>query len=136
MLVLDASAALAVILDEMDRREARQLLEEIRANGVLVPPLWTQEVVNALLMAERRDRITPSDVERGIALLDGLPVELTESDPPMSHLASVAREHRLTAYDATYLLTAMESGSPLARRDEALAEAARRAGVRVISFPR
>jgi predicted nucleic acid-binding protein len=44
---------------------------------------------------------------------------------------ALARAHRLTAYDATYLELALRRGAPLATFDQKLAEAARKAGGRV-----
>ena len=42
---------------------------------------------------------------------------------------SLAREHRLTAYDAAYLELAMRTGLPLATGDRKLAAAAERVGI-------
>ena len=125
MLVLDASATLAVVLDEWDAVKAKDLLERIHANGALVPPLWAQEVGNALLVAERRRRITPAETVEALDLLDQLPIEVTESDPWLSDLVSCARQYDLTTYDATYLLTAMQTGHPLATGDGARMRAPR-----------
>lgn len=129
MIVVDASAALAWCFeDEFDERAA-DLLQEVIADGALVPPLWFVEVTSALLMAERRGRTPQAKTTRYAATLDGLPIEVTESDPSLPRLIDTARTHGLTTYDALYLNTAMESGYPLATRDAALADAARRVGV-------
>ena len=45
---------------------------------------------------------------------------------------TLARRHRLTAYDAAYLELALGEASPLATLDEALASAARAEGLSVI----
>lgn len=129
MIVLDASATLAVVLDELPAAEAEALLGLIISDGALVPPLWDQEVGNALMAAERRRRLTAADTGHAVALLEGLPIEVTESDPALSDLVACARQYGLTTYDATYLLVAMTSGFPLATRDAAVARAAREAGV-------
>lgn len=133
MLVIDASAALTWCFEDEFDESAAALLEEVLADGALVPPLWFEEVANALLAAERRGRIPEATTARYTAILDGLPLEITESDPTTSQLVNTARTYGLTTYDALYLITAMESGSALATRDAALAEAAARAGVRVRS---
>lgn len=132
MLVLDASTTLAIVLDEMGGVEAKAILDRIKADGALVPPLWAQEVGNALLVAERRRRITAADTVEAMELLDQLPIEVTEVDPWLAELASCARQYDLTTYAATYLLTAMQSGYPLATQDASLARAAHRAGVELI----
>lgn len=132
MLVLDASAAIGIALDELPPHEAESLLREIREDGALVPPLWDQEVGNALLVAERRGRITQAETTQGIELLDSLPIEVHEIDPELISLVNTARQFGLTTYDATYLLIAMQSGFALATRDAALSRAAEEAGVRVV----
>ncbi len=43
--------------------------------------------------------------------------------------AQLAEQHKLTAYDATYLELALRRGLPLATRDKPLAAAAQKAGV-------
>ncbi len=129
MLVLDASAAIGIALDELPPHEAESLLREIREDGALVPPLWDQEVGNALLVAERRGRITQAETTQGIELLDSLPIEVNETDPELMSLVNTARQFGLTTYDATYLLIAMQSGLKLATRDAALNRAAEAAGV-------
>ncbi len=48
----------------------------------------------------------------------------------LSDTLQVARRHRLSAYDASYLELAMREGLPLATLDEDLQKAARKAGVK------
>ena len=67
-----------------------------------------------------------------LALLHQLPVEISEPDPAPGELVALARESDLGSYDACDLLTAMQSGLPLATLDQRLREAAVRAGVSVL----
>lgn len=39
-----------------------------------VPSLWPLEVANALLVGERRNRITPADTARFLAILSAFPI--------------------------------------------------------------
>ena len=72
-------------------------------------------------------------MDRGfLALLHQLPVEISEHDPAPGELVALARESDLGSYDACDLLTAMQSGLPLATLDQRLREAAVRAGVSVL----
>ncbi|MDO5534690.1 MAG: type II toxin-antitoxin system VapC family toxin [Propionibacteriaceae bacterium] len=132
MVVVDASAILAVVFDESPAEEAAALLELIMRDGALVPALWDLEVGNALLSAERRGRLSAADTDRALNLLAGLPVELAEIDPSMPTLLACARQYGLTTYDAAYLLLAMQGGLALATRDARLAEAASSAGVPLV----
>jgi predicted nucleic acid-binding protein len=51
----------------------------------------------------------------------------------LSEILNLARREGITSYDAAYLDLALREGLPLATRDAALAEAARRVGVSVIA---
>ena len=66
--------------------------------------------------------------------LRSLPIEI--SDTPLaevfSEVASRARGHQLTVYDAAYLQIAMETGLPLASLDKALNKAALEAGIELM----
>ena len=100
--------------------------------GAIVPDLWGYEVVNALVAGERRKRILPAESVRFLTLLRGLPIEFEAlSFEGASDLASLAREHGLSAYDAAYLAVAVRRGIPLATLDRSLREAANRSGVEV-----
>jgi predicted nucleic acid-binding protein len=49
-----------------------------------------------------------------------------------TRVLDLAREERLTAYNAAYLELAMRLGIPLASKDDALCDAAERLGVNVL----
>ena len=71
----------------------------------MVPALWPVEITNVLGVAERRGRLTTDGVTDAMTLLQSLPLDVAE--PSMLAKAGVIlgimRQHRLTAYDATYL---------------------------------
>ncbi len=128
--MLDASVALAWAFEDEADEYADEALEVLSGGGAVVPGLWGYEVVNALAMGERRERILPAETARFLTLLQDLPIEfeaLTFGE--LTGLASLAREHGLSAYDAAYLDVAIRRGLPLATRDRRLGEAARRSGV-------
>ena len=64
-------------------------------------------------------------------LIGGLPVVVDEQTPnlALSIVLDLARNQRLSAYDASYLELAMRRGVPLATKDGDLVKAARRMGV-------
>lgn len=130
--VLDASITLAWCFEDEHSETAERVLARVQADGALVPPLWQSEVVNVLVVAERRGRITGADTAHFLGLFDRLPIEPVDHEPPMAQIAAVAREHGLSAYDATYLVTALIHGHDLATADRKLGEAARAAGVTVV----
>ncbi len=130
--MLDASVAVGWAFEDESGAYADSVLEAISEGGAVVPSLWGYEVVNALAVGERRERILPADSERFLALLEALPVEVEEAQSSsLTGLVKLAREQELSAYDAAYLAVAVRRGLPLATQDRALEQAAYRSGVAV-----
>jgi predicted nucleic acid-binding protein len=95
-----------------------------------VPALWTVEMVNVLLVAERKERISPSDAARAVEVISNLPVIVEQADfATMKSCRAIAREHSLSSYDACYLEIALRLGLPLASLDRELITAERNSGV-------
>jgi predicted nucleic acid-binding protein len=133
--VLDCSIAVAWCFEDEATPQTDALLDRLRDEGAAVPALWSLEVGNALLQAERRGRIPTARVTAFVDLLAGLPIE-PEADTSRRALREVlalARAERLTTYDASYLELAGRRALPLATRDQALQRAAKRLGVPLLS---
>jgi len=134
--ILDSSMALAWLIARPDRAEAalaEQLFGKVAAYGAEAPALWFSELANTLLALEKAHRITQQDASSYLADI-GLLGITQDSEPCGSHQVRVldlARIHRLSVYEATYLELAMRRAAVLATFDRPLAEAARAAGVRV-----
>jgi predicted nucleic acid-binding protein len=133
--VLDSSLALSWVLpEECSSRADKFLTQRPSEDTFWVPALWWYEVSNALLMAQKRNRITEADRIQMAALYGLLPIQ---TDIP--HLDSVTRfqelglAHSLTAYDAAYLELALRKGLPIATFDQRLKQAAQKAGLGTIS---
>jgi len=95
--------------------------------------LFALEVANALVMGERRKRLRQAEIQRFVELLEGLSMvqDVQPRSVMMNAALAIAREHGLSAYDATYLELAIRTDAPLATLDKALRAAARKAGVTV-----
>lgn len=128
--VLDASTTIAWVLDAADRR-AVQAWAKIREDSALVPTLWWFEVRNALVVNERRGRISERQTGRFLKQLTQQPIAI-DTTPDESAVLTLSRRHRLTVYDAAYLELALRAASPLATLDAMLADAARAETVHVI----
>jgi predicted nucleic acid-binding protein len=126
-LVLDCSVAAAWCFEDEASPAADALLERVRDEGAVVPPLWHWEIANVLLMASRKGRLAQGDVSARLTLLGALPID-TDLDcvgRSWRETLLLAQTHHLTAYDAAYLELAQRAGVPLATRDGELATAAR-----------
>lgn len=133
--VLDASIALAWALPDETSLQADQFLSRVSRKDVLwVPSLWWYEVANALILAERRKRLTEADGIQLRELYGMLPIktDVIIGLDTIERLRTLAREYRLSAYDAAYLELALRRGLRLATLDQNLQSAARKAGVRIL----
>ena len=133
-MVIDASLALAWCFKDELTETATRLLEELRSGAAAVPLLWPIEVANVLAIAERRKRITLAESAQLIALLETLEIDVDGETSALAftRILDLAREQRLTAYDAAYLELAMRLGVPLASKDGDLCDAAERVGVKAV----
>src|SRR5437762_1318087 len=121
--VLDASiAACWAFPDEQDPR-ADAALTRVRIEDALVPTLWWFEVRNILVVNERRKRITESLTNSFLRELSRLRIRV-DREPDESTVLRLARTHRLSVYDASYLELALREAVPVATLDNELAAAA------------
>ena len=129
--MLDASVALSWAFDdEASGAYADRVLDALTQTTAVVPSLWLLELANALVVAERRGRITPAETSHFLHLVQRLPVEVeTVGLEALPEVLSLARTYGLSAYDAAYLILAMRRGLPLATLDDRLRQAAEKAGV-------
>ena len=134
--VLDASVALAWVLDNPISRYALDIRDEmLRGKRGAVPALWHLEVANGLVMAERRGDLDVVDIKVALEQIVAATQGGIDTDAkliPVSEALRDARATGLTAYDAAYLSLALREALPLATLDQALQAAARRAGVRLV----
>ena len=129
--VIDASIAACWAFHDEDHPTARITLERIRHDQAHAPSLWWFEVRNMLVVSERRGRITETDTAAFLSGLARLGV-LIDRTPDEAVVMTLARQHRLTIYDAAYLELAQRENLPLATLDRALIEAARAIAVPLI----
>jgi predicted nucleic acid-binding protein len=133
--VVDASAGFAWVYPGQATPETDDLLNTV-ADGaeVVVPALWFLEMANVLLIAQRRQRLTAA--QRKIAMGTLTAMQITVDDGGVRNafdkISDLAEKYGLTIYDATYLELAMHRSLPLASRDEALRNAAKRSGIKFL----
>jgi predicted nucleic acid-binding protein len=124
--VLDASVTVAWCFDDESTPAAWALLDRLRAAPAYVPVLWALEIGNILVGAERRRRITQARAVEFLGILGDLDIHVDPDLPGRAFrdILPIARESRITTYDASYLELAMRLGLPLATKDTVLARAA------------
>ncbi len=130
--VIDASIAAAWCFPDERAQAAEQVLDMLPQTGGVVPGLFRHEIRNILIVNERRGRIDRTQSLRFLTRLRSLQLVQDDSHDEDTVLA-LARNRRLSAYDASYLETALRRGDSLATLDRALARAASAEGVTVIA---
>lgn len=132
--VLDASVAVVWHLEDETSEYSERVLERLSTDEALVPSIWPQELANVLLIAERRGRIAPDKVAKAFELSLLLPITVYEVSAELAfgRAAELARAHRLSVYDATYLELATREDYALATLDGGLRAAAIREGVELV----
>jgi predicted nucleic acid-binding protein len=129
--VLDASIAACWAFADENHPVAALALERIRSDEARVPGLWWFEVRNVLVVNERRGHLAEADTAAFLRWIARLGVTVDHS-PEEAAVMALARRHRLSVYDASYLDLAQREALPLATLDAELARAARAEGVLVL----
>jgi len=114
--VADCSACAGWFLRDESSRPSEKLLREVMAGKLrlMVPDLWWSESLNVLCNAVRRGRITDADARRTVYYLEEIPIETISAQRiGRQQIFALARQHALSAYDATYLALAEAQGVPL-----------------------
>lgn len=134
-LVLDNSVVVAWFFESEATSFTDRILADVIRGSAFVPAIWPLELTNALLTAERRQRLSSAEVARSITLIRSLSISVDSLglDRAAGAVLALAREYRLTTYDASYLELALRENLPLATLDARLGEAAARAGVERLS---
>ena len=130
-LVLDKSVSAAWCFSDESNSYTEGVFRAVaKDGGAVAPALWPIELANALVVAERRKRITTGQQEAFLNNLAGLDIEIQSLTTGQIFLQGIgiATMHRLSVYDATYLGIAIRQQPPLAAQDEELIRAAKDAG--------
>ena len=131
--VLDCSVTLPWFLEDERTAFTDSLLFAAKQAEYWVPGLWCLEFPNALLVAERRQRI---ERQRRIEALNQIPklqIHVDSEPVDLKAVSLVAEKHDLSCYDAAYLELALRRGLGLVTLDRDLGDAASSAGVPVQS---
>jgi len=130
-IVIDNSVFLAWCMGDEEEPTANSAMQQVIEQGGVAPRIWWYELRNALLVNERRGRISPQQVSDTLADSLALGI-LMDDEHDESRLLDLGRRFELTVYDAAYLEVAIRRSLPLATLDRRLREAAEAIGVAVV----
>jgi len=128
-LVLDCSYMMSILLPD----ERPPLFIDFSVYTIYVPSVFMLECINALIVAEKRGRMTRDERNNATEELLKSPLVIASTSP--GHLLETARlatEQGLTSYEASYLELAMRMDAKLATFDKELAQAGQSLGISVL----
>ena len=130
-LVLDSSVCLAWFFPD-ERTSFTDTALDVAANEECwVPALWRLEFPNALLVAERRRRLTLAERLQMLDEASRLSLRVDSQVHDLRRISALADQHGLSAYVAAYLEHALRLGAAMITLDKNLAAAGLAAGVTV-----
>jgi predicted nucleic acid-binding protein len=111
---------------------AKRILAIMQQDGsrAVAPAVWPLEVGNVIVRAELRNLLPEARSTEFLALLQDMAIEIEfrSTERALSDTLQLARRHRLSTYDASYLELALREGLPLATNDTDLRKALERTG--------
>jgi predicted nucleic acid-binding protein len=131
-IVVDASITLSWCFPDEQTRLSIEVLDRLKAgDDAFVPAFWLVEVLNTLLVGEKRGRITPDQTRSFLEELQRVsPVlDCASLEQVFRSVQAISREHGLSPYDALYVELALRMHCPLATLDRSQQGAAHALGV-------
>lgn len=135
-LVVDCSVTLPWFLEDERSKFTDDLLDAIDRSEFWAPSLWRIEMLNGLLMAERRKRIDRPWRITSVEQVARLNVRVDSALPRVAAIGELAARHGLSAYGAAYLELAKRQDFAMATLDRDLVKAAAAEGIAVQSAGR
>ena len=127
-IVSDASAFLAVVLDESSRE---WVIERTSACALVSPEVLPYEIANALIAVKRKGRLTDREVLKAFDISQRIPVRLVSIR--LRDALRIAIKHGIHTYDAFYLQCCIETKLPLISLDNRMCDVARNLSVNVVT---
>ncbi len=130
-LVINASVTLSWRFPDEQTSMSLAVLDRLKGGDqAVVPAFWSVEVLNILLLGERKGRIAPDQTASFFDTLRALNPHMHASlERVAGPVQIICRDHRLTPYDALYVELALRLGLPLASLDQPQRDAAKALGV-------
>jgi predicted nucleic acid-binding protein len=124
-IVVDASAVLAVILNEPEKAK---IIAQTQSCSLISPGCLKWEIGNAFTAMLKRKRLTLEEATRGLEIYAMIPIQ--EMDVSLLEAVQLSERHNIYAYDAYYLELAKRNTSPLLTLDGRMAQVANDEGIK------
>lgn len=131
--VLDNSVVSGWLLESQASAYSDAIAQRLQVDRAMAPHLLVLEYTNVLRTACKRQKLIAAQAQEMLARLAELPVDIDTAPPNPAQVFDLALRYDLTSYDAVYLDLALRKSLPIATQDRDLADAARVAGVGVVS---
>jgi len=125
-LIVDTSTIIAVIANEPKKS---LLVAKTQGYDLIAPYSLHWEIGNAFSAMIKRERVTLEQATVAIEIYGQIPISLVDVD--LIRALKIVGKHKVYAYDAYMIASALDHGCPLLTLDGGLAYAARAAGVEV-----
>jgi len=125
--VADASALLAVVLDEPERGA---IIDATEGATLIAPPALPYEIGNALVAMGKRGRLEEEEILPAWEATQQIPVQLMPV--AIEAALALALAHGIYAYDAYYLQSSLSRRCPLITLDRAMRRAAAQLGIQLL----
>lgn len=126
-IVTDASALLAVILNESDRE---WILDKTIGAKLAAPEILPYEIGNAMIAMVKRGRLTGQEAITAYGISQRIAVKLRQVR--IDEAMKIAIRFNMYAYDAYYLQCCVESGASLITLDGRMSGAAKNLHISVV----
>jgi predicted nucleic acid-binding protein len=126
-IVADASAFLAVVLNESDRN---WVIHKTTGRSMVSPEVLPYEIGNALIAMKRKGRLNDREILRAFDLTQRIAVRLVSVK--IHEAIKIAVRFNIYAYDAYYLQCCIENKLFLISLDDRMCDIAGRLGIKVV----
>ncbi len=130
ILVLDASAAVEIVLQRANGQRLFRTIEE--AEWILAPTLFVAEVTNVFWKYFRFGNLSMEQCEKAVSVALNLPDEYSDDKTLYKEAFALGCQIGKPIYDMFYLILARRNNGLLMTLDKGLAEAAAKHSVRVL----
>jgi predicted nucleic acid-binding protein len=125
--VVDTSVILAVVLNEPTKA---QLIRATAGVDLIAPLSLHWEIGNALSAMLKRRRITEAEAQQALVEYQKIPIRFL--DVPLDATLQIVAQHMIYAYDAYFIVCALNQSSALITLDHGLQTAARGAHISLL----